>query len=651
MITINSIFNEALRKVEAGQLAEGRAEEDYIVSKICELDFTDSAVKQNVENFASHILNGKIGGQLKISRAQAKVLIASITKKTLVENGLNDTKIIIRPRTQNDSGGAFYRNDDNSITFFEENICNQRQFLDKYSDNLERSMQGRYNEFNRQLFVLNHEIEHAVQFTKIAKEMKGENSLDSASYIIQMQDCARRLSSLNGVKYRENGMSGLYDTKNHDQFYMELDADKAGYERTLKFLQKVCPKAYDLAVDERIGWAYKKKLEVTKAKLEEYHKETWTHGTNPNNGPVSAMHKTSMIIDSVLPQLGADDKKYVFQNWPAVGITHNEDGSRKTLEQVETEKQKAVSRVNAEKGTAEADKLAKVYETAIEGDAVLSFEKCLQHIARLSSDSDRYFTDSGEEIRYNKAKLFTELKETTEKASMLASYIEDQDAKLVKKTFARYQKEARHTKIRDMKTQLLSQEKKMALIKIENQIHHNRDIKKVEEKEQAEKETKRKELETAKETLKKVFPDFEPHPEIFEFGEKDVIASNNTKEKALLQTAVRDYQKRLTKSKEFAQGNFVPIYQIRDAIDRVYPFEFTPEDQKLVDSMLSSGEIKPIRHVFSEEEKAEPTIEKVSAEELQDMQKKEGLEKKKQIINVSRTQTYQSTNQSDSEMI
>ena len=132
-----------------------------------------------------------------------------------------------------------------------------------------------------------------------------------------MQDCARRLSMIESFKYAEQGKSphGIYDIKNHNQFYMELDADRAGYERTLKFLKNICPKAYDVAINEKNGWACLKKLEIVRTKLDEYHKETWSHGTNPNNGPVSTMHKTSMIIDEILPLLHEEDKKYIFKTF------------------------------------------------------------------------------------------------------------------------------------------------------------------------------------------------------------------------------------------------------------------------------------------------------------------------------------------------
>ncbi len=48
-----------------------------------------------------------------------------------------------------------------------------------------------------------------------------------------------------------------------------------------------------------------------------------------------------------------------------------------------------------------AMRVSKLYDSAIESDPLLSFEKCMRHIARLSWDEDRYFTNGGLEVKYS----------------------------------------------------------------------------------------------------------------------------------------------------------------------------------------------------------------------------------------------------------
>ncbi len=46
-------------------------------------------------------------------------------------------------------------------------------------------------------------------------------------------------------------------------------------------------------------------------------------------------------------------------------------------------------------------RVSKLYDSAIESDPLLSFEKCMRHIARLSWYEDRYFTNGGLEVKYS----------------------------------------------------------------------------------------------------------------------------------------------------------------------------------------------------------------------------------------------------------
>ncbi len=293
---------EDIQKYCASKCKSNKSEEweKGAVEYIQTLDFKNIDARKSAEEYIQYILADYFALNKEITTLQAKVMHALITKMTLDKLGLNNIKINYENRKEGNYAEAYYRPNDDSLHFFNQNVCNPDLFLKPYSDKVDLSEKSRLGFFAKQIFVINHEIQHAVQWKMLKDESIDKNNISSENLIISKQGIARTLVRQYGTKYFKNGLDPerLYK-ENHDKFYYEIEADMFGFDRTLQLLVRVSQKFYNLV--KGANYNYLEKFNNRKNQLENYSFVMWKHDTNPNNMEVSANHKASLIIDTVLP--------------------------------------------------------------------------------------------------------------------------------------------------------------------------------------------------------------------------------------------------------------------------------------------------------------------------------------------------------------
>ncbi len=606
-------FIEEIQKAVAKAKTPEQAEEK-VVELINKTDFSDSAIKQQSIIYIQDILENYIALNKPITSLQAKTMHCILCKQALTEQGVPDIKITYRK----EGGSPCFRDDRKCIDFCDNpefsSVCSYTYLLKPYCKDIEKSEKSRLAYIARCIADIEHEARHAVQFIKMMPKTLDE--ITPRSYLMAKQHIARMCSDVTDLKYNKNGLNaGKLYLENHEQFLYEVDAYYTGFKRALEKLKILSPKAYNVAItQERFG----EKLNNWNINLESYNDIEWQHDTNPTDTGVKANHKASLIIDTILPNITSSHRKYYFQNYPTLHLTYNHDGSKKSLEQVEREREANINRILVT-GTPEdvkkkVPKIIQIYETAIESDPVLSFERCMKQIAMLSWDGTRHYTNGVDtlEEKYDHAKVMAELKATTEKAKKLASYIEDSDYKIVKRIFSKCKRDLETSKKTDIKNSMFYGEKKLAMFKIKKEIMTNRDFKSIEENDRKIAAQKKMAQMQAEEIIKKVFPNFTPQNIIFESLTNGSLfkETNNVEQKLLLEESYKRYVKDLMKSSGKMQGqSFVTGGELLTAIKNYYNFEVTDEQRLEFERKLKNGEIKTLKNIYSDDGYSEQNLE------------------------------------------
>lgn len=556
------------RKYQARNQTAGEAEMIFVINNI---NFLAQDHRKEVIEMIKDNIKEIISDQ-PISRFQAKMTHALITKLTLHELGLDNIKINYKNKTENDNYGAYYRNQNKSVNFYNDHVCLPEFLTTKNTD-------FRYKYLATQIHTLQHEIQHAVQYKELEEITKNDSDIPIFNYIMSLQCMARILSSETESKYynKDLNIDRLYHD-NHDEFYYELDADVAGLERSIKLLSAFAPEKLDLLSKELYGYNFVE-LKNKKNNLIKYYKTVkWQHNTNPNNEGVNAMYKTNFIIDTVLPTLKKSERKQWMARYPSLALTHNADGSKKDLDQIEAERetklQELLKNASDEELQEKTNNLFNLYDTAIESDAMLSFENALRHIALMDWDSNRYFTKSGREVKYYPSLIKTELKLTKEKAISLLSVLESADSKFVDGVFRKYRKIVEKTDKVNNFGQRLHPEKYNIFGELFNKIYNNKEyVKGVRENTEKQNDiTARKN--NAKEILAKVFPTLTPNPYNGVINENGIEIIYNSQEKLQVMQSFIKYNKDYGDSVYPNQPS-----EVLDAIETIYPFEVSKDDE------------------------------------------------------------------------
>lgn len=606
------INNLILSKNKNGNVA---ASEKIAIDYIFNLDFNNPELRQGAKQYISHVLHDFVEANEEITRLESKICHALITKITLTDLGLDkDIKIIYRDRLPSDkNAGAFYQDSTESITFFNESVCNNKELLSTTFKG-----RSRLEYFAKEVFKIEHECEHAVQYKTIKMYAKTGEDLDVNSFLTSQQTLARLLIEHSTTKYGQqiDGYKLYYE--NHDEFFFEIEADNKGYKRALTILEQVSPEAYNTITDYQTNVAMPERYEETSYKLANYNNSVfWKHDSNPNQKLVLANHKASMIIEHIIPKLSNSDRLPLFNQFPSLQMLYNKDGSKKSLDDILGEKERKINTIlsgeNESKIHEEVTKIERLYTTAIESDPLLSLEYCLQHITRLTWQGERYFTDGGNEVKYDPAHIRKELKLATKKAVTIAGYIEPEHASKVSKMLAKYEKELfKNKNIKNNQTQRFFEDKKLAMFAVSAEFKMNQEAQSQIKTEKSLLEAKRlktkMQKEEALETLRKVFPNFIPTPQIYNLGEEKFI--NNKSEKVMLTNALGEYIKQCMKNPSLKENpDFISSSQLREAIGIVYDFETSGSDINQYYLDVKNGLITPVENIFEIKAKESATEE------------------------------------------
>lgn len=607
MDLIDQLFKQIELKAKNSKISE---QEKVAVDFLNHTYFGDQTVTAQVQQYISHILDDVVSKNKELSSLEAKIVHCMIAKMSLAQLNLDNIEVNYLDRPNNSNTGAFYRN--NTINFFNQSVCNREEFLLPYGVNQEKGASSRLIYFVNEVFKTEHEIQHAVQFKSLNSNIHNPEQLTVDDYIISRQYVARLFAMAENSKYYRKGLNvdRLY-ADNHNQFYYEIDADLKGMERTLSLLKDFSKPAYDIAIDEKSGWRFLAKIREKQEQIDNYSDVTWSHNTNPNNLKVNANHKASMIIDNILPLLDSKQREEFMRTYPALHITYSRDGSKKTLEQIESEflekKNKILTSGTDEQVKVEVPKLEKLQVAIIESDPLLSFEKCLQHIARMTWDEQRYYTDAGIEQKYNPSNISVEIKMAREKATKIAEYFEEAQAKTATKILDKYKKEILNSRKHNARDLRFFEQKKLAIFDIEGEINANKTVHEVVKRDFLEVQSKkRKQLQDerqAREIIGKVFPSFSPTPQVGALKDGSVELSNNTSEQLMLMEAYREYIKTIiSQNKSFDKDkDFVPSGVLLSAIKTLY--NFTPNEEEKAEFMkaLNNGDINVIENKYQQQ--------------------------------------------------
>lgn len=612
----NQIFNSGKADAEM---------ESAIVEYLNSADFSSAEV---VEICLSHSkkLIAEIEQNKPITAFDAKVLYCMLAKIELQKLGLPQVKVnFVDRRAEGDTAGAFYNPTTDSVNFYNSNVANVLDLLKPCfkGDGNGGSLpypERRLDYLADELFKMEHEIEHASQWKKMREATANPEKTTGPVYLQLRQHFARLISYNAWSKYQfgEAKNEDIYK-KNHDEFIYEIEADKMGLVRVKKLLAELNPTMF------RVGYGKdeREKLEQKTQQLENYDKIAWNHSTNPNNGMVSANYKASMMIDATMsfamqhPQL----LEQIFKEYPFIALTHNPDGSKKSLEQIQTEFSQKIA--EADNGSLEGfNKVANLktlYETVVESDAVLSFERCLENAFSVSAKTEEYTTKGGMKVKSSKFSSKYAIYVARKKLEELAGYIETEDVKRIEKILKDYEmkvKEAQYDEGRVDTTTLTKAEQlehrnemqlyldKLDLFRwVGFSLHGNRDYRGVKTAENEKLSAEREKLRKANEVLQTVFPGFTPQPVYYEFNETGSapIETDNITEKFIIAKSFEQF--RTSYVRVFDKLNpeeKIPLDTIRRAIETVYNFQLKPGEVAKLEEQLKNGDLELIPNMCSQ---------------------------------------------------
>lgn len=570
-----------------------------LVDYLSSLDFSNEEMKRSGFSLVSHFLERVQKGE-QLNLLETKAIVTTMFKIVMEDYGLKDIKIHFRDKTPEEKFvAAFYRDHDKSVTFFNDS----QEFKDFMSGNLD--LNTRLNILSNDIFrVVAHELRHAVQFRRLESNSIRPEDVNTRNFLMSKQFLSQQFSEI-APKYKRTNINKQLYSLNHDKFIYEIDANAAAHSETIYLLEELSPTLFEKQINQQ-----RRYRDERLDKLKNSENIEWKHDTNPNNDVVNANHKASLVIDTVLPQLNSKDRKFLFEKNPILHMTYNPDGSKKSLEQVEREREANINRIlvtgTPEDVKKQVPRIIRTYETAIESDPVLSFERCMKQIATLSWDGARYYSRGGENLeeKWDHAKVIAELNAAVKKAEKLASYIEEVDYKIVKQAFAKCKKDLEISKKTDQRSWMFYNEKRRAMYGIEREIMLNRDFRIIKERDRKEAAKKRMNEMQAKETIKKVFPNFNPQNIRFEgIANSSVLKeANNVEEKLLLMESLKQYMQDSAKYRQTKHKT--PVVSQQDlymAIRSFYNFEATDEQKQEFERKLKNGEIELLKNVYTED--------------------------------------------------
>lgn len=562
--------------------------ENLTLDFLKKLDFSDPKTQQDAYETVREIMLGSILANKDLSRTYMKGMHYMIVKLRACEMGVPSTKVKYEPANKFASKKYDAHADGDSLVFCEDVFFSEEILSAK------NTQHNRLVNFVGVIGLVCHELQHIVQDAELERVSKNPDEMTPINYIMQLQRMAREIADgVYSSKYY-NYSESLYDV-NHDNFLIELDSDLMRAVGAQSFVKKVCPEANGIA---QYFNSYKDEKEKA---IAEYNSITWNHWTNPNDGPVRAMHKTSMIIDSMWSEFTQSQRDSYLLQYPALGITRNLNGTKKSLEEIESDRALKIAEVKANsKGSDASNKISqilKIYDAAIEQDAMLCFEKYLRHMSRISKNAPSFFIKPDGSLEVNEnyflksmADITNELRMSAEKVKQVAAYIEDFDVVELKTVFEKYKRELLKVNIHDYQDEIIYDLKKRAVYAVESSLFLNKDNRRVEKESRKTREEEKLKREEAIKILKNVFPDLDPKPKIDDVVGSVPVIRDNVFEKLQLMKAEESIRGIPHKyPKILNDPNYISDSYIRLAIHRIYHFAISDEERDVFEAMIAEN--------------------------------------------------------------
>lgn len=600
--------------------------EAEVIKFLNEADYSNPEVVEYCLAHVRHIID-MISQNIDIDALQAKTVYCMLAKMELEKLGLPQVPVNFIPRTeQHGSTGAFYDTTAHSVNFFNEVVAHPKDLLEHCmvgdgKGGIKPFPERRLQYLANELFKMEHELEHAVQWQKMREATEHPERLTADIYLYMRQHLARIITYNDWSRYHFGDAKNedIYHN-NHDQFIYEIAADRAGLERLKVLLHTLNPTL------ERVGFREyeREKLETRKEQMDDYNDTIkWRHSTNPNrSGLVGGNYKSSMIIDATMA-LGMQHPDFLrttFEQYPFVALTHHADGRKKTLQEIEGYfSQKIAEADNGSlQGFYKASKIRELYETVVESDAVLSFERCLESILNVSAISDEYTTKGGLHVKSGKVSSRF-VYSTRKKLEELAGYIETEDIKRIEEILKEYQLRVKAGQHEEMKVKLSDltdereiqehlKERELYLSKLEVfrwvgfALGSNRDYRGVKSAETQQQVAERAKLQMATQLLTTVFPGFNPRPIYYEFDPTGTapIATDNDVEKYVVMKSFERLQAAYLKiSSHVKPEDKIALASVREAIKTVYNFNISDKQLARFEEQFKNGDFELIPDKFS----------------------------------------------------
>ena len=531
------------------------------------IDFSsDDIATQSYKNIA-RIINSATKNET-IDKTDMLVAFCLLTKQTLVSNGLGDVKISYIHKTDEEiieNATTYYSDKDKTINLFFEDILDE-VMLKKL--NAPIAPLARVVEIVKQINIMKQVVQTAQQFELFRVFSKTPNLTPPSVYISQKQYLATTLSKKKG-KYLS------YDL---------LTKTANGKELNYGDFSKYGATTFDVNSESDSEWSYL---------------------TNPKQALVSTSYMASLVLCDVLRKLTKEDRDVFAKEYPVVFLNFNTDGTRKTLIEVEKDRENKLKNIqnikDKKQQELETKAVLSLYEAIIESDPILSLERCLLHITNLSWESDRYFVPKNEENEYSPTSIREEMRLASEKAQAIISVIEGDGAEFVEPILKTFEKTILDfTKAKKVDKTFLD-DKKHYMFAISNLYFKNDDLSLGPKDKVLASDDKRKEIDRAVKTLKIVFPTLLPNPTVFGVsGDGKYIELPNVDERIMLDIAWENYRTAyITKKDEDPDLLGVEPIDLQRAIRLVYPYnEYSFEDRVAVEEKIKEGEITLIPNLY-----------------------------------------------------
>lgn len=590
---------DSIREQARVLMTGGMAEDVAMRQVLNEQDYHNPDIRKGLFGYVSSLVNGKLARDLPLTVMEMKEAHFIITKLSLVDLGLENVQINYSPKLPKDAKfAAFYKpGNPPSVNFFDETYLKESLIMAYPNRSPSDGAISRAMNFISEIQLIEHEIQHGVQDVRMREANANPDKANPNAYIMIKQTLARVFTQeqVRENKYFKQGtaIDRLY-LDNHDNFYQELDSDKYGYDRAYRIFKTMNQGLFKNVLNySTLPQLYDQKFES----LINYDTVMWNHDTNPNASGVSANYKASLILDTTLARMNPGVRNRCFEDNPVLLLSYNKNGTKKSLEQIESERDAKIQKILTSGTDAqvkiEANNLSRLYDTIIESDPVLSFEWCLRHIVYLGYNDEKYFVTPALREKYSPKDMREEIRLTAEKAKLLCGYMEAIDSKTMHSIIKKYTLQNLKMPKHNPTQQRYFQDRKLVLADIEMTLARNEEVYNQYLADIKSARTKQVAMDKAKTNITKAFPGLQPTPYLSIMnadGQLEMIP--NKQQKIILSLSIDKYRTEYFALPEEQREGLVTPLALNYAVSTIYGDVITTREDRLeVEKLIQQGEI------------------------------------------------------------